>query len=56
MKALTVIHPFGAYARGDRITDPAAIAAVLAGDNAHHVNRVELPDVPAPKTAAAPTA
>lgn len=37
---LTVIHPFGDYRRGDQITDPAEIAAVLAGENAAHVNRV----------------
>lgn len=37
---LVVIHPFGTYSRGDSITDPADIAAVLAGPNAHHCNRV----------------
>lgn len=33
---LVVIHPFADYQRGDRITDPAQIAAVMAGENAHH--------------------
>lgn len=39
--ALVVIHPFGDYQRGDRITDAAAIAAVLAGENAHHCNKIQ---------------
>lgn len=34
---LTVIHPFGDYARGDKITDPDKIKEVLEGENAHHV-------------------
>lgn len=37
---LVVIHPFAKYRRGAAITDAAAIAAVLAGPNAHHCNRV----------------
>jgi hypothetical protein len=37
---LTVVHPFGTYRRGDAITDDAEIAAVLAGENAHHCRRV----------------
>ena len=52
--SLIVIHPFGDYRRGDQISDAEAVAAVLAGDNAHHVNRVTVPDAPsAPKKAAA---
>ena len=36
MLVLTVIHPFGDYRRGDRITDPDTIKEVLASENAHH--------------------
>lgn len=38
---LVVVQPFGDYQRGDRITDPAKIADVLASENAgccHKVN------------------
>lgn len=34
---LTVVEPFGSYARGALITDANEVAAVLAGENAHHV-------------------
>ncbi|MDW3683106.1 hypothetical protein RA280_15375 [Cupriavidus sp. CV2] len=34
---LTVIEPFGGYAKGDEITDPAEVARVLASENEHHV-------------------
>lgn len=37
---LVVVHPFGDYQRGDRITDPAKIEEVLAGENAGHCNKV----------------
>jgi hypothetical protein len=37
---LVVVHPFGDYRRGDAIKDPAEIAAVLAGENAHHCRKV----------------
>lgn len=37
---LVVIHPFGDYSRGDRISDAKTIADVLAGENASQVNRV----------------
>jgi len=40
---LVVIQPFGDYNRGDAITADADIAAVLAGENANHVNRVAKP-------------
>jgi hypothetical protein len=43
--ALIVIHPFGPYVRGDLITDAAEIAAVQAGENAHHTGRVSVEDV-----------
>lgn len=33
---LTVIVPFGDYARGERITDPATVAAILE-THPHHV-------------------
>ncbi len=38
--ALIVVHPFGPYQRGDRITDPSTITAVLASENIHHCNKV----------------
>lgn len=37
---LVVIHPFGEYARGDKITDADAIAAVLVGESSRSVTRV----------------
>ncbi|MFM0630770.1 hypothetical protein [Paraburkholderia xenovorans] len=37
--SLVVIHPFGDYRRGDVVAD-ADVDAVLAGENAHHCNRV----------------
>ena len=36
-KHLTVVKPFGDYARGDRITDPAEVAAVLESHPSHVV-------------------
>ncbi len=39
---LVVVHPFAGYQRGDRITDPATINAVLQSENAHHCNRVAI--------------
>ncbi len=35
--ALIVLHAFGRYNRGDVITDPATIQAVLAGGNSNLV-------------------
>lgn len=32
---LVVAAPFGAYARGDKITDPEQVKAALAGNAAH---------------------
>jgi hypothetical protein len=46
---LIVTQAFEAYARGDAITDPAEIAAVLASDHAGHV----VPTAPAPAVPAA---
>ena len=40
---LTVTNAFGDYARGDDITDPDQIAAILASDNAQNVVKVTLP-------------
>lgn len=37
---LVVIHAFGAYRRGDSITDAAEIERVLKSENANSVNRV----------------
>lgn len=35
--ALVVLHAFGRYNRGDVITDPATIQAILAGGNSNLV-------------------
>lgn len=37
MMHLTVINPFGNYARGAHITDADEVAAILAGPNAQNV-------------------
>lgn len=37
---LVVIHPFGEYARGDKIIDADTIAAVMAGESHRSVTRV----------------
>lgn len=37
---LVVIHQFGFVERGTRVTDAAAIAEILAGENAHHCHKV----------------
>ena len=47
MSLLVVIHPFGEYRRGDRITDAAAIAEILAGPNRAHVVKSDHADAPA---------
>ncbi len=36
---LVVIHPFGDYQRGDRISDPDKIAEVMESENAHHCHK-----------------
>jgi SWI/SNF-related matrix-associated actin-dependent regulator 1 of chromatin subfamily A len=57
MTTLVVVQPFGAYARGDAITDAAAVATVLAGSNRRSVVRLRAPVVAAPVAAhAAPAA
>ncbi len=38
---LVVIHPFGVHQRGAVISDPDDVADVLAGENAHHVNKIK---------------
>lgn len=40
---LVVVRPFGAHAKGDVVTDAAAIAQILAGEQAHCVVRVTAP-------------
>lgn len=47
--ALTVTNPFGPYGRGDAITDPKVVAAVLASEHRIDVVKVSKPDEPAPK-------
>ncbi|MCW3477656.1 hypothetical protein [Limobrevibacterium gyesilva] len=37
---LVVVRPFGAYAKGDIVTDAAAVAAILGSENARDVVRV----------------
>ena len=37
MRVAIVIHPFGDYGAGHRITDQAEIDALRAGERAHHV-------------------
>ena len=39
MNLLVVTNPFGGREKGDRITDPAEIERILAGEHAHHVVR-----------------
>lgn len=41
---VTVIHPFGSYKRGDKITDEAQIDLVVKGENRHHVIRTAEPE------------
>jgi hypothetical protein len=41
--ALVVTQPFATYAKGDRITDPAAVAATLQ-DHPHRVIRISVPE------------
>ncbi|WP_171034057.1 hypothetical protein [Lichenicoccus roseus] len=41
--ALVVLHAFGPYFRGQLLTDPAVIAAILGGGNASLVVRTRLP-------------
>ena len=49
--ALIVLHAFGRYNRGDVITDPATIQAILAGGNS---NLVLVPVLPSTSTSSAP--
>ena len=44
MRVLVVTNPFGGRDRGDRITDPKEINAVLAGEHAHHVVQADHPE------------
>jgi hypothetical protein len=37
---LVVVRAFGAYAKGQIITDAAAVSDILAGENSHCVVRV----------------
>ncbi len=48
--ALVVLHAFGRYNRGDVITDPATIQAILAGGNS---NLVLVPVLPSTGTTTA---
>jgi hypothetical protein len=49
---LVVVRPFGSHAKGDAIADAAAIAAILASEQASNVVRV-VSSTPAPTTPAA---
>ncbi len=44
--ALVVTQPFADYAKGDQITDPKTVAAILDG-HSHRVVKTNVPD-PAP--------
>lgn len=44
---LIVTEPFGDYSKGQEITDPATVEAILAGGNASHVVPVQAQDAPA---------
>lgn len=37
---LMVVRSFGAYSKGDVVSDADAIGAILAGENAAHVVRI----------------
>jgi hypothetical protein len=55
MPTLVVTIPFGDYAKGAEISDPAEVAAVLDANRSHVVVRAELPEPePEPATAAKP--
>lgn len=43
---LTVVQPFGEYAKGEKITDPKKIKAVLESENAGHVVKTAARDEP----------
>ncbi|MGT2505674.1 hypothetical protein [Cupriavidus basilensis] len=43
---LIVTTPFGGYQIGEEITDPAAVAAVLASDQAAYVTQVAVDPPP----------
>lgn len=54
---LNVNQAFGAYKRGDRITDAKEIESILASTDSRHVVRAVLPEnlnVPANKAKASP--
>ena len=42
IKAVVVLHAFGAYSRGEMITDPDVISAVLAGGHASMVIQTQV--------------
>ena len=44
---LVVVRPFAGHRVGDVITDPAQIAAILAGEQASRVVKVAVPVTPA---------
>ena len=51
--ALVVLHAFGRYSRGDLITDPEAIQAILNGGNSA---LVLMPAMPSTTSTSSPTA
>ncbi len=44
--AVVVLHAFGSYSKGQVLTDPKVIAAILGGGNAAMVIRTQVPIVP----------
>ncbi len=49
---LVVVRPFGGFARGAVVTDPAKIRAILAGEHALNVVRVLGPSAARPQSPA----
>ena len=49
MRVLTVTNPFGGHALGDRITDPAEVKEILAGEHSQHVVQTVPADKSKPK-------
>ncbi len=49
---LVVVRPFGTHAKGDAVSDAAAIAQILASEHAANVVRVFAAHAPTPAPAA----
>ena len=49
--ALVVVSPFGAYGKGQYITDTAEVERINSGEHEHHCIRVMVDEEPAPPAA-----